>query len=177
MDQERHWKGQLQQLIDSVFKFDKVVEDYNNDIKKEIESHVQDYHFDKTSEGDRERKMKERFEELFTKNLHNAESLYPPLEPQVPQKILDMYCQHIVGRQHNFNLIKNDDEMIEGNDINQKPSFYDQYVGPLWSRGRKLDIDKELTSKVESYLRDAKQYADHLVSKVINTTERLFKGC
>lgn len=175
LDQERHWKGQLQQLIDSVFKFDKVVEDYNNDIKKEIESNVQDYQFDQTSQGDRERKMKERFEELFKKKLHNAESLYPPLEPQVPQKVLDMYRQHIVGRQHNFNLIKNDDEMIEGNDMNRKPSFYDQYVGLLWNRGRKLDIDKELTFKVESCLQDAKQYADHLVSKVINTTERLLE--
>ncbi len=176
LDQERQWKGQLQQLIDGVFKFDKVVEDYNNDIKKEIESHVQDYQFDKTSEGDRERKMKERFEELFTKKLHNAESLYPPLEPQVPQKVLDMYRQHTVGRQYNFNLIKNDDEMIEGNDMNQKPSFYDQYVGTLWNHGRKLDIDKELTSKVESYLQDAKQYADHLVSEVIKITERLLEN-
>jgi hypothetical protein len=175
-DQERHWERQLQQLIDSVFKFDKVVEDYNNDIKKEIESHVQDYQFDKTSQGDRERKMKERFEELFRKKLRNAESRYPPLEPQVPQKVLDMYRQHIVGQKHKFNLIKNDDVMIEGNDINWKPSFYGQYVEPLWNRGRKLDIDKELTSKVESYLQDAKQYADHLVSKVIDTTERLLDG-
>ncbi len=175
-DQERHWERQLQQLIDSVFKFDKVVEDYNNDIKKEIESHVQDYQFDKTSEGDRERKMEERFEKLFRKKLSNAESRYPPLEPQVPQKVLDMYHQHIVGQKHTFNLIKNDDVMIEGNDINGKPSFYGQYVKPLWNHGLKLDIDKELTSKVESYLQDAKQYADHLVSKVIDTTERLLDG-
>ncbi|CAK9275492.1 unnamed protein product [Sphagnum jensenii] len=171
-DQERHWKGQLQELIDSVFKFDKVVEDYNNDIKKEIESNVQDYQFHITSEDDRERKMMERFGKLFKEKLENAESLYPPLGPQVPQKVLDMYRQHIVGRQHPFNLIKNDDEMIKDN---RKPSFYGQYLGPLWNRGRKLDIDKELASMVENYLQDAKQYADHLVSKVIDATEKLLQ--
>jgi hypothetical protein len=119
--------------------------------------------------------MKERCEELFTEKLHNAESEHPPLEPQVPQKVLEMYCQHIVGRKYKFDLIKNDDDMIEGNDVNRKPSLYDQYVEPLWNRGRKLDIDKELTLKVESYVQDAKQYADHLVSKVIDTTERLLE--
>jgi hypothetical protein len=181
LDQERHWKGQLQQLIDSIFKFDKVVKDYNNDIKKEIESQFQEYQFDNTSEGDREKKMRERFEELFKKKLQDAESVYPPLEPKVPQKVLEMY-QHTLGRQYKFDLIKNDDGMIDGNDVNQKHSYMGQVVGQVGqvmgafcNRGRKLDIDKVLTLKVESYLQDAKQYADHLVSKVIDTTERLLE--
>jgi hypothetical protein len=171
-DQERHWNGQLRELIDSVFKFDKVVEGYNNDIKKEIESHVQDYQFDKTSEEDWETKMMERFGKLFKEKLQNAESVYPPLAPQVPQKVCDRYHQHIVGKQYIFNLIQNDDEMIKDN---QKISFVGHIMGTICNRGTKLDIDKELASMVENYLQDAKQYADHLVSKVIDATEKLLQ--
>jgi hypothetical protein len=43
LDQEQHWKNQLQDCIDGVLKFDNVVKTYNKEIQMAIESKVEGY--------------------------------------------------------------------------------------------------------------------------------------
>jgi hypothetical protein len=178
LDQERHWKSRLQDCIDGVLKFDNVVTTYNKEIQMAIESKVKGYLLP-TIEF-REFRMKSEFSELFGGILQRAEKNHPALEKEICGKVEKVYQNSLPGQEHDLTGVSHDNQVVEG-----KHLFTPKGVQKIFKNitGQSHDIDEEeqlimqqITTKVESCLKDSKQYAEHLILEVIQHTMKLTEG-
>jgi hypothetical protein len=175
-DQKRQWMKRLEDCVDGVVKFDSVVKDYNNKIRMEIELDAKRYSEDLTAE-DRQTKMKDHFENnIFKRILREAEEKYPCEEPTIPERVLKQYRKHqVVGSKHTFT------ESVANSSMAKHLTTFIKSIRKRISSQNPTITEEEriyyaVITKVESCLEGTKQYADHLVLKVIELTERLTEG-
>jgi hypothetical protein len=178
LDQERHWKSRLQDCIDGVLKFDNVVQTYNKEIQVAIESKVEGYPLARNEVENL--KMKKDFSELFNCILQKAENDHPALEKEVHEKVEKVYQNSLPGQEHDLTGIYQDNQVVEEKSLSIVKGF--QKVMRTFT-GQSHDIHEEeqlimqqIATKVESCLKDSKQYAEHLILEVIQYTTKLVEG-
>jgi hypothetical protein len=140
-----------------------------------IESKVEGYPLAKNEF--RDFKMKRDFSELFDCTLKKAENDHPALEKEIHGKVEKAYQNSLPGQEHDLTGVYQDNQLVEGKDL-----FIAKGVQKIIRNitGQSHDIHEEeqlimqqIVTKVESCLKDSKQYAEHLILEVIQYTTKL----
>jgi hypothetical protein len=177
LDQERHWKSRLQDCIDGVLKFDNVVKTYNKEIQMAIESKVEGY---LPGMGFREFKMRREFSELFDGILQRAEINHPALEKEIHGKVEKVYQNSLPGQEHDLTGVYQTNQVVEEKAhpiVKGVQTLFRNITGQLHDINEEEQlIMQQITTKVESCLKDSKQYAEHSILEVIQHTMKLTEG-
>ncbi|CAK9878987.1 unnamed protein product [Sphagnum jensenii] len=178
LDQERHWKSRLQDCIDGVLKFDNVVQTYNKEIQVAIESKVLGYPLARNKSQNL--KMKKDFSELFDCILQKAENDHPALEKEVHGKVEKVYQNSLPGQEHDLTGIYQDNQVVEEKSLSIVQGVQKVIRTFKWQshdiHEEEQRIMQQIVTKVESCLKDSKQYAEHLILEVIQYTTKLVEG-
>jgi hypothetical protein len=123
-------------------------------------------------------KMKRDFSELFDCILQKAENDHPALEKEVHGKVEKVYQNSLPRQEHDLTGVYEDNQVLEEEHL----SFVNgvQNINFPWQshvvHEEEQLIMQQITTKVESCLKDSKQYAKHLILEVIQYTTKLVEG-
>lgn len=168
------WLDNLKGYFHGTLKFDNIVGGFVLDIQLSI-SDPQRRWFEDIPLGTDERasKLESEFEGLFNHFVKEAKKKYPPLAPTIRNTVFKFYSEDelVISRKFDFN----DDEESTSK-IHNFVWVNTEAIIESWKKsfgsiyGVKIAELQELIKIVAAELRDVKQYAKHIVEKIIVST-------
>jgi hypothetical protein len=122
---------------------------------------------------------KEIFQNFFGGILQSAENNHPTLEKKLHGKVGKVYQSSVPSQEHDLIGYYQESPVVEGKHLSITKGNFQKMMRNL--KGQSCDdkeqqlIMQQIVAKVETCLKDCKQYVEHLILEVIKYTKKLTK--